>query len=106
MNGMYTMASASTSSLYGNVGCAIRELILSKFPYNFFKYSNVSTEMAFHNMRRQFGTNTNTEITKRERPYLLVQPAYQVPDPDGFLQNVPLTKNDMVIHHHWMAIKQ
>lgn len=97
MNGMYTMASASTSSLYGNVGCAIRELILSKFPYNFFKYSNVSTEMAFHNMRRQFGTNTNTEITKRERPYLLVQPAYQVPDPDGFLQNVPLTKNDMDI---------
>ncbi|MCM1214025.1 MAG: hypothetical protein NC548_05845 [Lachnospiraceae bacterium] len=97
MNGMYTMASASTSSLYGNVGCAIRELILSKFPYNFFKYSTVSTEMAFHNMRRQFGSNTNTEITKRERPYLLVQPVYQVPDPDGFLQNVPLTKNDMDI---------
>lgn len=97
MNGMYTMASASTSSLYGNVGCAIRELILSKFPYNFFRYSNVSTEMAFHNMRRQFGANTDTEITKRERPYLLVQPVYQVPDPDGFLQNVPLTKNDMDI---------
>jgi len=97
MNGMYTMASASASTLYGNVGCAIRELILSKFPYNFFKYSTVSTEMAFHNMRRQFGANTNTEITKRERPYLLIQPVYQVPDPDAFLQNVPLTKNDMDI---------
>lgn len=95
MDGIYTMASPSVSSLYGNVGCAIRELILSKFPYNFFKYTNVSTEVAFKNMRRQFGSNTNTEMTKRKRPYLIIQPQYQEPDPDGFLQNVPLTKNEM-----------
>lgn len=97
MNGIYTMASASSSSLYGNVGCAIQDLILSKFPYNYFNYTNVSTEVAFHNMRRQFGSNTNNEIAKRKRPYLIVQPTYQVPDADSFLQNVPLTKNDMDI---------
>lgn len=97
MDGIYTMASPSSSSLYGNVGCAIRQLILSKFPYNYFKYMNVSTEIAFHNLRRQFGSNTNNEISKRKYPQLIVQPSYQVPDQDGFLQNIPLTKNDMDI---------
>ena len=97
MDGIYTMASPSSSSLYGNVGCAIRQLILSKFPYNYFQYMNVSTEIAFHNLRRQFGSNTNNEISKRKYPQLIVQPSYQVPDQDGFLQNVPLTKNDMDI---------
>lgn len=97
MDGIYTMASPSSSSLYGNVGCAIRQLILSKFPYNYFQYINVSTEVAFKNLRRQFGTNSNTEISKRKYPQLIVQPVYQVPDQDGFLQNIPLTKNDMDI---------
>lgn len=97
MDGIYTMASPSSSSLYGNVGCAIRQLILSKFPYNYFQYTNISTEIAFHNLRRQFGSNTNNEISKRKYPQLIVQPSYQVPDQDGFLQNIPLTKNDMDI---------
>ena len=97
MDGIYTMASPSSSSLYGNVGCAIRQLILSKFPYNYFQYMNVSTEVAFHNLRRQFGSNTNNEISKRKYPQLIVQPVYQVADQDAFLQNVPLTKNDMDI---------
>lgn len=99
MDGIYTMASSSVSSLYGNVGCAIRELILSKFPYDYFKYTNVSTEVAFKNMRRQFGSNTNNEIAKRKRPYLIIQPQYQEPDQDGFLQNVPLTKNEMDVQY-------
>ena len=97
MDGIYTMASPSSSSLYGNVGCAIRQLILSKFPYNYFQYMNVSTEVAFHNLRRQFGSNTNNEISKRKYPQLIVQPVYQVADQDAFLQNFPLTKNDMDI---------
>ena len=58
---------------------------------------NVSTEIAFHNLRRQFGSNTNNEISKRKYPQLIIQPSYQVPDQDGFLQNIPLTKNDMDI---------
>lgn len=100
MDGIYTMASPSSSSLYGNVGCAIRELILSKFPYNYFQYMNVSTEVVFKNLRRQFGSNTNNEISKRKYPQLIIQPSYQVPDADGFLQSIPLTKNDMDIQHY------
>lgn len=97
MDGVYVTASPSSSSLYGNVGCAIRELIISKFPYNYFKYMNVSTEVAFHNIRRQFGSNTKTEITKRQFPQLIIQPTYQIPDEDDFLQGIPLTKNYMDI---------
>ena len=93
MEGIYTIASSSSSSLYGNIGCSIKELILSKFPLNYFKYTNVSTELAFHNLRRQFGSNSLKEITKRRMPYINIQPVYQVPDQDAFLQNVPLTKN-------------
>lgn len=93
MNGIITMASSSSSSLYGNVGCAIRELIMSKFPYDYFKYTNVSTEVAFRNFRRFFGRNTTEEIRKRRFPYLIMQPIYQIPDPDSFLQGIPLTKN-------------
>lgn len=94
MDGLYTMASSSVSSLYGNVNCAIRELILSKFPRDFFKYEAVSTEFAPRNMRRQFGGNNSTkEFVKREKPQLLIQPMYQEPDRDAFLQEIPLTKN-------------
>lgn len=99
MDGIYTMASPSSSSLYGNVGCAIRELIISKFPYNYFNYTNVSTEVAFHNLRRQFGSNTKTEITKRGYPQLIIQPSYQIMDEDEFLQGIPLTKNYMDIQN-------
>lgn len=100
MNGMFTLASASSSSIFGNVGCAVRELIMSKFPNNYFQYTNVSTELAFRNMRRQFGTNTDIEISKRKRPYLIIQPTYQVPDADSFLQNIPLTRNEMDIQYN------
>ena len=95
MDGVYTVASTSVSSLYSNVGSAILQLIQSKFPMNFFKYENVSTEVAFRNLRRQFGSNTSTEIAKRKRPYLIITPEYQEPDQDGFLQNIPLTRNEM-----------
>jgi hypothetical protein len=99
MEGIYTVASSSSSSLYGNIGCGIKELILSKFPYNYFKYVNVSSELAFHNLKRQFGSNSNREITKRRMPYINIQPIYQVPEPDSFLQNVPLSRNLMDIQY-------
>lgn len=94
MNGIYTMASGSVSSLYGNVTAAIRELIISKFPKDYFKYITTSTELGFHNMKRQFGgTNGKAEIKKRRKPYLVIQPNFQEPDHDTFLQEIPLTKN-------------
>lgn len=94
MDGIYTMASASVSSLYGNVTAAIRELLLSKFPKEYFKYISTSTELGFVNMKRQFGgTNGTIEIRKRRKPYLIIQPVFREPDRDTFLQEIPLTKN-------------
>lgn len=94
MQGMITSAASATSSLYGNVGCAVRELILSHFPYEFFTYVNVSSEMPYRNIRRVFGgSNSQREIKKRRKPYMVIRPTYQVPDQDTFLQGVPLTKN-------------
>lgn len=93
MNGVITMASSSVSSLFGNVGCGIRELILSKFPPHYFKYTNVSTELAFRNFSRVLGRNSLNEIRKRVKPYIVIQPVYQVPEQDSFLQGINLTKN-------------
>lgn len=94
MEKVFSMASASSSSTYGNISCAIREHILSKFPYDYFKYINISTEMAFRNMYRQFGGNNSMkEFKKREKPYMVIRPVYQVNNPDSFLNDIPLTKN-------------
>lgn len=93
MDGILAIANGSASSLYGCIGCALNDLIVSKFPNNYFKYTTISSELASRNIRRQFGTNTNIEMRKREKPYLIVQPTYSAADPDGPMQNIPLTRN-------------
>ena len=93
MDQIYAIASPSSSTLYGNVGSAIKELILSKFPYNYFKYVNVSTELAFRNIRRNLKYNSDNEMTKRDKPYLVIKPVYSVSNSDQFLYDIPLTKN-------------
>lgn len=94
MDGIISMANGSASSLYGNIAYAIRDLIISKFPPNYFKYIGVSSELATRNMHRLFGgPNSSTEIQKRSKPYLTIQPTFSVSDMDGALQNIPLTSN-------------
>ena len=93
MNNIYAVAASRSSTTYGNIASALREKIISKFPYNFFKYTNISTELAFRNMKRQFGSNTNIEIIKRKKPYLIINPSFNLPGSDMFLYEVPLTKN-------------
>lgn len=93
MKNIYTIASTSSSVTYGNISCAIRELLLSKFPYNFFNYINISSEIAFRNIRRQLGPNTLNEFSKRRKPYLIIRPVYSVGNSDLFLNDIPLTKN-------------
>jgi hypothetical protein len=89
-----SLANGSSSSLYGCIGCAVKDMIMSKFPDNYFKYTTVSSELATRNMRRTFGgNNSNVEIAKRQKPYLIIQPTYSVMDQDGPLQSIPLTKN-------------
>lgn len=98
MDSIIAMAAASTSTLFGNVGCAVKNLILSRFPKDYFQYTNVSTEMAFSTMRRYLGRNSKTEFRKRIPPWLVVQPTYQVPDQDSFLQGTLFTKNIDDLH--------
>lgn len=94
MDGIISIANGSSSSLYGCIGCAVKDMIISKFPDSYFKYTSVSSELATRNMRRTFGgNNSKVEIVKRLKPYLVVQPTYSVIDEDGPLQNIPLTKN-------------
>jgi hypothetical protein len=93
MEKLLAVANGSASSLYGCIGYAIQDLIISKFPRNYFKYIGVSTELATRNIKRQFGINTNTELAKREKPYLIIQPTYSASTNDDVLQGIPLTKN-------------
>ncbi len=94
MDGIITLANGSSSSLYGCVGCAVKDMIISKFPNNYFKYTSISSELATRSVRRSFGgNNSKIEIAKRQKPFLYIQPTYSVMDQDGPLQNIPLTKN-------------
>ena len=84
MDGIISIANGSSSSLYGCISYAIKDMIISKFPKEYFKYTAISSELATRNMRRTFGgNNSNVEIKKRVKPYLLIQPTYSVMDPDG-----------------------
>ena len=88
------MANGSSSSLYGSIGYAVNDLIKSKFPLDYFKYTSVSSELAVRNMRRLFGgPNNSIEMQKRKKPWLIVQPIYSAVDRDGPMQNIPLTTN-------------
>lgn len=94
MDGIISLANGSSSTLYGCIGCAVKDMIISKFPENYFKYTSVSSELATRNIRRTFGgNNSRVEIAKRQKPYLIIQPTYSVMDQDGPLQNIPLTRN-------------
>lgn len=94
MDGIISIANGSSSTLYGCIGCAIKDMIISKFPENYFKYSAVSSELATRNMRRTLGGNNyHTEIAKRQKPYLIIQPTYSAMDFDGPMQRIPLTSN-------------
>ena len=94
MDGIISLANGSSSTLYGCIGCAIKDMIMSKFPQDYFQYTAVSSELATRNIRRTFGgPNNKTEIAKRQFPYLIIQPTYSAMDPDGPMQGIPLTKN-------------
>lgn len=94
MEKIISFANTSASSVYGCIACAIQDRILQEFPKDFFKYMTISSEIATRNIRRNFRTiNTNNEMSKREKPYLVIQPTYAVMEEDGPLQNIPLTSN-------------
>lgn len=93
MRNMYTVASSSSSTTYGNVMVFLKELLKRSFPIGFLKDINLSSELAYVNMRRRLGRNTKNEMKKLERPYLSIMPSIQVPSGDMYLWDIPLTKN-------------
>lgn len=94
MKKVLSIASSSSSVVYGNISCAVRDHIISKFPYEFFTYVHLSSEIAYRNIYRQFGMNNSMkEINKRQKPYIVIRPIYQATNMDSFLNDIPLTKN-------------
>jgi hypothetical protein len=93
MEGIYAVASSSSSVTYGNIASFIKEMLINNFPYNFFKYTNITSEIAYRNIRRQLGSNTSNEFYKRQKPWLIIRPQISVPSGDAYLYDTPLTKN-------------
>lgn len=93
MENIYTIASSSASTTYGNIMTFFKELLISNFSCNFFKEVYVSSEISYVNIRRRLGRNTINEMSKLEKPYMTINPQIQPPDGDMYLYDIPLTKN-------------
>ena len=92
MDHLYTVASSSASTTYGNIMTFLKDLIVRTSPIEF-KETRLSSEIAYVNIRRRLGRNTLNEISKLERPFLMINPQIQVPSGDLYLYDIPLTKN-------------
>lgn len=94
MESIYTTANPSSSVVYGNVAAFIKEYLVSKFPANFFKYKTISTELSYRNILQQMRESENLELSKRQKPYLVIKPLIQsLSNGDMFLYDIPMTKN-------------
>lgn len=93
MQNIYSMASSSASTTYGNVMAFIKELILEYLPPVEWKDVNLASEIASVNVRRRLGRNRIIEISKLERPNVNITPRLESPPDDMFLNKVPLTEN-------------
>lgn len=93
MENIYTIASSSASTTYGNIMTFFKEYLVSNFSCNFFKEVYVSSEISYVNIRRRLGRNTLNEMSKLEKPHMTISPQLQAPDSDLYLYDIPLTKN-------------
>lgn len=93
MDNVYTVASSSSSTTYGNVMMSFKEALTNLFDPDTFNDVYVSSEIAYVNMRRRRGRNTKDEMAKLRKPYMVIQPQIQPPNSDLYLYDIPLTKN-------------
>lgn len=93
MEYIYTEASSSSSTTYGNIMAFVKERLTQCFPIGFFKDVNMTSEIAYVNVRRRLGRNTLNELKKLERPFMTISPRINVPTGDQYLYDIPLTKN-------------
>lgn len=93
MENIYSIASSSSSTTYGNIMSVFKDLIIKMFPINYFKDVYVSSEISYVNVRRRLGRNSITEMSKLERPFININPQIQPPNGDLYLYDIPLTRN-------------
>ena len=103
MENIYTVASSSSSTTYGNVMTSFKEFLVRNFSANLFKDVHLSSEIAYSNIRRRLGRNTLKELSKLERPFMNITPQIQAPSGDAYLYDIPLTKNIHSIEHGIMT---
>lgn len=92
MENIYSVASSSSSTTYGNIMAFLKEHITQQFPMGFFKDINLASEIAYVNVRRRLGRNTLREFAKLERPFMTITPQIQPMSGDMYLYDIPLTK--------------
>lgn len=93
MENIYTIASSSASTTYGNIMAVFKEALIRQFSVNYFKDVFISSEIAYTNVKRRLGPNTLNEMSKLERPFMTINPLIQPPSGDMYLYDIPLTKN-------------
>lgn len=93
MENIYTVASSSSSTTYGNIMAFFKEYLVRQFGVDYFKDVNLSSEIAYVNIRRRLGRNSLKELSKLERPFMTINPQIQPPSNDMYLFDIPLTKN-------------
>lgn len=93
MENIYSSASSSASTTYGNIMTFVKEKIVEYLPIINFADINLSSEIAYVNVRRRLGRSTLREIKKLETPNMTINPRIETPSGDMFLFDVPLTKN-------------
>lgn len=93
MENIYTVASSSSSTTYGNIMTFFKEYLERQFSAGYFKDIYLNSEIAYVNIRRRLGRNTLNEMAKLERPFMNINPQIQPPNGDMYLFDIPLTKN-------------
>ena len=93
MENIYTIASTTASTTYGAAITIVKEYLMKLFPIHKLKDVHISSEIASMNIRRRLGRNTTKELSKLERPYMVINPQLQSPNSDLYLYDIPLTKN-------------
>lgn len=71
----------SVSSIVGSVTSVITEFYKSKFPENYFKKVHISTSLSANSLQKDY-------YQLQERPYLFIQPQYDLSD--GVMNQLPL----------------
>lgn len=98
MDSIYSVASSSSSVVYGNVAQHVKELVKNMFPKDFFTYEHISTEIAYRHIRKRLGANSKKNLSVRRKPYLVIRPMISVPD-EMYLYETPLTANMDHLHN-------